>query len=109
MRVMYQQVAIDHFNNGDGSCRGGTFLSGALVLEDDADKKLFNTLMEVGTYRRASSHEVRMMGLNADFPLITSGMLHCHLLKNAAIQFSRFDDPLLYCLLFRCPVARAQR
>lgn len=55
---MYQQVALDHFNNGDGSCRGNTFLSGVFVLEDDAEKSLYNRFMEAGSYRRPSTHEV---------------------------------------------------
>lgn len=55
---MYQQIAMDHFNGGDGSCRGNTFLSGVFVLEDDADKSLYARFLEAGSYRRPSSHEV---------------------------------------------------
>lgn len=58
IRNMYQQVALDHFNNGDGSCRGNTFLSGVFVLEDDAEKSLYNRFMEAGSYRRPSTHEI---------------------------------------------------
>lgn len=59
LRTMYQQLAVDDYNGGKGSCRGTAFVSGAFIFEDEADGSMCERLLDAGAYSRASSHKVR--------------------------------------------------
>lgn len=58
LRTMYQQLMVDEYNGGKGSCRGTGFVSGAFIFEDEQDGSMCERLLDAGAYTRASSHKI---------------------------------------------------